>query len=96
MSGQNIAGVTLNMVPTVARDIHGTLVCEGGVKPEQIQIALQRTLSNTRLMAKVEEDGSFVIPGVWPGKYRATASSDSGRDLDSVWGRRDPQTRSRV
>ena len=78
VSGDNIDGIVLNVVRTVVRDLKGTVVCEGVLRPDQARITLARSLSNVRLMAKVAPDGSFVIPGVWPGRYLASAFSPGG------------------
>ena len=76
VSRDNIDGITLNVAQTVIRDLKGTIVCKGAVKPDQVHINLQR--SNFSLTAKVEPDGSFVIPGVWPGRYIGNASAAGG------------------
>ena len=78
VSGDNIEGITLNVAQTAIRDLKGTIACEGAVKPDQVHIAFQRRIANFRLMAKVEPDGSFVIPGVWPGQYIGSAWADGG------------------
>jgi hypothetical protein len=78
VSGDNIEGITLNVAQTAIRDLKGTIACEGAVKPDQVRIAFQRRIANFRLMAKVEPDGSFVIPGVWPGQYVGSAWADGG------------------
>jgi hypothetical protein len=78
VAGQNIDGISMNVARTAVRELRGTIVCEGGVKPDQVRIALQRRISAVRLMAKVEPDGSFVIPGVWPGRYTGSVSADGG------------------
>ena len=39
---------------------------------------------NSRLIAKVEPDGSFVIPGVWPGRYRAYAWAEGDAIARSI------------
>jgi hypothetical protein len=69
----------LNVAQTVLRDLKGTIVSEGAVKPDRVHIALQRRLSNFRLTAKVQSDGSFVIPGAWPGQYRGRVSVEDGQ-----------------
>jgi protocatechuate 3,4-dioxygenase beta subunit len=79
VSGDNIDGITLNVAQTVLRDLKGTIVSEGAVKPDRVHIALQRRLSNFRLTAKVQSDGSFVIPGAWPGQYRGRVSVEDGQ-----------------
>ncbi len=73
VSGDDIDGIVLNVVQTVVRDLKGSVVCEGGARPDQVRITLARSLSNVRLAARVAPDGSFVIPGVWPGRYRVSA-----------------------
>ena len=78
VSGDDIDGIVLNVVRTVVRDLKGTVVCEGGVRPDQVRITVQRSLSNVGLTARVAPDGSFAIPGVWPGRYRGRAFSPGG------------------
>jgi hypothetical protein len=79
VSDRNIDGITLNVGPTVIRDLKGTIVCEGAVNPGQVHIQLQRVPTGaTRLTAQVEPDGRFVIPGVWPGRYYASVSAQNG------------------
>jgi hypothetical protein len=75
VSGEKLDGVVLDLAPTVLHDLKGTVACEGTVKPEQVQITLQRSPGSTalQLKAKVDADGSFAIPGVWPGTYRGNA-----------------------
>jgi hypothetical protein len=44
-----------------------------------VRIELQRTPAGPfQSVAKVEADGSFVIPGIWPGRYRANVSVEDG------------------
>jgi protocatechuate 3,4-dioxygenase beta subunit len=78
VSGDDMDGIVLHVVQTVVRDLKGTVVCEGGARPDQVRITLARSLSNVRLAARVAPDGSFVIPGVWPGRYRGSAFSPGG------------------
>ncbi len=90
VAGENIDGITLNVVQTVLRDLKGTVVCDGAVKPEQVQIGLQRRMANNlRLTAKVQPDGSFVIPGVWPGEYHGTVSTPAGQVTSMLLGERE-------
>jgi hypothetical protein len=88
VGGENIDGIALNVAPTPLRDLRGTVVCEGGVRPEQVHITLGRSFANVRLQAKVAADGSFVIPGVWPGQYRGNAYADGGYASSMQWGGR--------
>jgi hypothetical protein len=76
VKSENTDGVMLVVGPTVLRDLKGAIVSEGAVTPEQVHITLERPGYGVRLAAQVAPDGSFVIPGVWPGRYyvRATAS----------------------
>jgi hypothetical protein len=75
----NIEGIALNVVETPIRELRGTAVLEGGSRPEQLHIGMHRMLSNFSAAAQVEPDGSFAIPGLWPGRYTLTASAMDGQ-----------------
>jgi hypothetical protein len=81
---KNIEGVKLNVAPTVLRDLKGIIVGDASIKPDRVQIAL--SANGARLTAKVEPDGSFVIPGVWPGRYDANATASPGQVLSIRFG----------
>ncbi len=79
VSRDNIDGITMSVDRTVVRDLKGTVICDGGLKPDQVHITFQRSPGHSplQLAAKVEADGSFVIPGVWPGRYFANAWAEN-------------------
>lgn len=74
----NIDDVVLNVTPTPRYDLHGSVVFDQGAKPGRVQITLTGRPNNTRFQADPAPDGSFVISGIWPGTYFATASAASG------------------
>ena len=78
VSRDNIDGITLNVVPTPIRDLRGSVVFEGGT-PDQVHIGMSRLLSRFGERAQEEPDGSFVIPGLWPGRYRLSAGAVGGQ-----------------
>jgi hypothetical protein len=79
VKSENIDGIILNVTPTALRDLRGNILSDVSVKPEQVQIALNRAAGGgVRLVAKVAPDGSFVIPGVWPGLYTGYAFANGG------------------
>jgi hypothetical protein len=89
VSDRNIDGITLNVGPTVIRDLKGTVVREGAFDPGEVHIQLQRATGAVQLRAKVEPDGSFVIPGVWPGRYYASVSAQNGMAVSFRFGGRE-------
>ena len=76
VKSENIEGLNLDVAPTVLRDLKGTIVGDSSIKPDQVHIALQHTVPP--LVAKVQPDGSFVIPGVWPSQYGVQATAPPG------------------
>ncbi|MGD0868951.1 MAG: carboxypeptidase regulatory-like domain-containing protein [Bryobacteraceae bacterium] len=79
VSRDNIDGITLNMVETPIRELRGTVVFEGRGRPDPLHINLSRQLSQFSARSQVEPDGSFVIPGLWPGRYRLSAIAMGGQ-----------------
>lgn len=75
----HIDGITLNVVETPIRELRGTAAFEGGGRPDRLYISLIRLPSGFSARAQVEADGSFVIPGLWPGRYRFSASAVGGQ-----------------
>ncbi|MGD0496969.1 MAG: carboxypeptidase-like regulatory domain-containing protein [Bryobacteraceae bacterium] len=86
---ENVDGVRLNIGPTTVRDLKGTVVTDGSVKPQQVRIALNGVATAPRLAAKVEADGAFAIPGVWPGHYQGYATVEGGQPLSFLFGQRE-------
>jgi len=89
VSDRNIDGIVLNLCPTVIRDLKGTVVREGAFNPGQVRVQLQRAAGGVQLRAKLEPDGSFVIPGVWPGRYFASVSAQNGTAVSFRFGSRE-------
>ena len=75
VAGENIDGITLNVAPTVVRELKGTVVWEGP-RPDQVHVTVARSprLSSVEVVA----GGGFVIPGIWPGRYRVSAWAENG------------------
>jgi hypothetical protein len=90
VSGENIEGVSLTPVETPVRDLQGVVVTEeGSVRPPQCRIALQRVNANWRVDASTRSDGTFVLHGVWPGKFRFSISCSGSAALDAHFGKMD-------
>lgn len=90
VSSEPMDGITLNVGRIVTRDLKGTIVSKTPLQPDRVQIALQGWSGpNTRLTAQVERDGSFVIPGVQPGRYTANAWVEDGEVLSFRFGGQD-------
>lgn len=87
VSRENVSGIALNVVPPPVRDLPGTVVFEGGDLAHLV-ISMQTLapLSTFRAMAKVNPDGSFVIPGAWPGPCRLLASAPDGQATSIRYG----------
>jgi hypothetical protein len=83
VSRDDLDGLTLHIVPTPVRDLHGAIVCEGGCDLTKVHIGITRLLMRFSASAAVAADGSFVIHGVWPGRYLLQAFSPDGQ-LTSV------------
>jgi len=75
----NIDGITLNVIETPIRELRGTVEFEGGGRADQLHISLIRLPSGFSARAQVGLDGSFVIPSLWPGRYRFSASVVGGQ-----------------
>jgi hypothetical protein len=80
VSRENVSGIALNVVPPPVRDLPGTVVFEGGDLAHLVISMQARTpLSRFSARAKVNPDGSFVIPGAWPGPCRLQAMAPDGQ-----------------
>jgi hypothetical protein len=77
VGGKNAGGLVLNVARTQTRDLSGTVVFEGGLR-EHTTIAVGRLLARFSAKAEVAMDGSFVIRGMWPGRYSLNASAIGG------------------
>jgi len=83
VAGDKIDGVTLTVAPTVVRDLKGTIAGDLTFRPDQVHIELGRSPTIANLRAKVQPDGSFVIPGVWLGRYIGNAWVEGGGRVES-------------
>jgi len=72
VGNSDIEGVVLDLQPVVPQDIPGTIFFEPGTGPERVTISLQPVERNT-IRTTSNEDGTFVLRGLVPGKYLLNA-----------------------
>lgn len=75
ITNSNLDGIVLNLAPVKTAAWKGSVEVSGGIRPETIRIRLQRFWSNLILTADVNPDGTFTIPGMWAGRYRASIAA---------------------
>jgi len=81
---ENIGDIVLRMVPTPVRELKGTMVSKTPVSFGQLHFDLHRLNLNAPFSAKASADGSFVIPGVWPGAYYVSGGYADGGPIESI------------
>jgi protocatechuate 3,4-dioxygenase beta subunit len=74
----DITGIVLNVEDTRPVDLPGTVVFEAGTQPAPVIVALMQR-DSVQAQTVSQADGSFVLRGVRPGKYRLAATIVGGR-----------------
>jgi Carboxypeptidase regulatory-like domain len=78
VGSSDIAGIVLKVEDTAPLDVPGSLVFEAGTQPAPAVITLTRRGAVQAQTASLN-DGSFVLRGVPPGRYRVDAVTVGGR-----------------
>lgn len=73
----DITGIIVKVEDTRPVDLPGTVVFEAGTQPVPVTVTL-RQRDSMQAQTVSQEDGSFVLRAVRPGKYRLDASGDFG------------------
>ena len=73
----DISGIALNVEDTMPVDLPGKVVFAAGVQPEPVIVLLTQR-NSVQAQTASQEDGSFVLRAVPPGKYYLSANATAG------------------
>lgn len=74
----DISGIVLHIEDTMPLDLSGKVVFEPGTQPEPVIVQLTER-NAVQAQTASQEDGSFVLRAVPPGKYYLSATANTGR-----------------
>jgi hypothetical protein len=80
VSSADIDGIVLRPSAISTVDLPGTVVFEGGAKPQRVYVTVAPVSRNGPQTVQMNDDGSFVVKGMLPWRYRIAVGFEPGAE----------------